>query len=243
MQTLATFLMPSGLAYLLFAAGLLTRVVPFARRASWTLLALGAAITLLFSSGRMAAALNSPLEFEYPAVLDARARPDARYIVVLGAWAADDPDMPVTGRLNASAAYRVLMALELHRQRPELPVIVSGTEVTTRVMADSLIAAGMPRTQVVLEGRSQVTADSAVNLRPWVGDSPFFLVTSAGHLPRAMASLERQGLAPVAVPTAHKQPRIWSHGSLAPSPDSLSHSDLAFHEYLGRIWYAIRDRA
>jgi uncharacterized SAM-binding protein YcdF (DUF218 family) len=235
MQTLATFLMPSGLAYLLFAAGLLTRVVPFARRASWTLLALGAAITLLFSSGRMAAALNSPL--------DARARPEARYIVVLGARAADDPDMPVTGRLNASAAYRVLMALELHRQRPELPVIVSGTEVTTRVMADSLIAAGMPRTQVVLEGRSQVTADSAVNLRPWVGDSPFFLVTSAGHLPRAMASLERQGLAPVAVPTDHKQPRIWSHGSLAPSPDSLSHSDLAFHEYLGRIWYAIRDRA
>src|SRR5687768_5279347 len=116
---------PSGMAYLLFATGLLTRFIPRTRSLSWPLLAGGALITLLFSLGQTAAALSSPLEYQWPAMRDGRQHPEARSIVVLSAWAADDPQLPVTGQLNASAAYRVLMALELHRQRPELDIIVS----------------------------------------------------------------------------------------------------------------------
>jgi uncharacterized SAM-binding protein YcdF (DUF218 family) len=148
-QLLGSLVVPSGIAYLLFSLGLLARLVPPARRFSWGLLASGAAITLLFSSGQVAAALLSPLEYEYPAVLDARAHPTARKIVVLGAWAANDDELPVTGRLNSSAAYRVLMAAELYRQRPEdLEVIVTGSSVTTAVMTDSLIAAGVPSSRI-----------------------------------------------------------------------------------------------
>jgi uncharacterized SAM-binding protein YcdF (DUF218 family) len=241
---LGSLVVPSGIAYLLFALGLLARLVPPARRFSWGLLACGAAITLLFSSGQVAAALLSPLEYEYPAVLDARAHPDARKIVVLGAWAADDDELPVTGRLNASAAYRVLMAAELYRQRPEdLEVIVTGSPVTTAVMSDSLIAAGVPSSRITREDRSAVTAESAENVKALVSGAPFFLVTSAGHLRRAMATMRKQDLDPIAVPTDHKQPRAWTRAEFAPRPESLSHSDLAIHEFIGRLWYSIRDRA
>ncbi len=243
MQLLGNLVTASGFAYFLFAAGLLARLLPFARRFSWGLLATGAGVTLIFSSGQVAAALSSPLEYQYPAVLDVRAHPEARHIVVLGAWAADDAGMPITGRLNASAAYRVLMAMELLEQRPEaLDIIVSGSPITVRVMTEALIAAGVPAAKITREDHSQVTAESAENLKPMVGGAPFFLVSSSGHMPRAMESMRRQDLHPIAVPTDHKQPREWTRAEFAPRPESLSHSDLALHEYVGRIWYAIRDR-
>jgi uncharacterized SAM-binding protein YcdF (DUF218 family) len=234
---------PSGLAYLFFITGLLARFMQRTRAWSWPLLATGALLTLLFSVGQTAAALSSPLEYQWPAIHDARERPEARRIVVLSAWAADDPELPVTGRLNASAAYRVLMALQLHRQRPELDVIVSGGAVTARVMADALLATGVPAERIRLEDASRFTAESAELLAPMVGREPFFMVTSAGHMRRALAAMQRQGLQPIAAPTDHQMPRDWLDAELLPRPNSLTTSDLAVHEYLGLLWYRLRDRA
>ena len=63
----------------------------------------------------VAAALMAPLEYAYPAVHSAQEFPGIRKIVVLTGYAADDPDMPLTGRLNASSAHRVTMTMQLHR--------------------------------------------------------------------------------------------------------------------------------
>lgn len=234
---------PSALAYLLLLLGLVSRFVPRARSLSWPLLACGALITLLFSVGQVAAALSAPLEYQWPAIHDARHYREARHIVVLSAWAAGDPELPVTGRLNASAAYRVLMALQLHRQRPELDIIVSGGDVTSRVMGDALIATGVPAHRIRYEDRSRFTAESAQLLASMVGDAPFVLVTSAGHMRRALAAMRRQGLSPIAAPTDHQMPHDWRAAEIVPRPSSLATSDLAVHEYLGLMWYRLRDRA
>lgn len=243
MELLTSLVLPSGITYLLFATGLITRWIPKLRRVSWPLLAVGALISLIFSTGMTSTALSSPIEYQWPAVHDARSHPEASRIVVLTGWAADDPELALSDRMNASSAFRVLMTLELHRQRPDLPIIVSGSKVTARVMADVLIATGVPATQISLEDRSTFTAESAEFLMPMTGDAPFLLVTSAGHLRRAMSTLQRHGLKPVAVPTDHRNSRDWSHGELLPRPESLVTSDLAMHEYLGLLWYRLRDRA
>jgi uncharacterized SAM-binding protein YcdF (DUF218 family) len=242
-EYVSMLVVPSGLAYLLFLTGLVARFIPRTRGWSWALLASGALITLTFSLGQTAAALSSPLEYRWPAVRDAQAHREARSIVVLSAWAADDPALPVTGQLNASAAYRVLMALELHRQRPELDIIVSGGDVTARVMGAALTAAGVPAERVRLETRSRTTAESAEQLAPLVGDAPFLLVTSAGHMHRSLAALERRGLRAIPAPTDHQMPRDWREAELVPRPGSLQSSDLAVHEYLGMLWYRLRGRA
>jgi uncharacterized SAM-binding protein YcdF (DUF218 family) len=68
------------------------------------------------------------------------------------------------------------------------------------------------------------------------------LVTSAFHIPRARAAFAAQGLAVVAAPTGFHGPPFQDVGSLLPSATGLRDSSLACHEYLGRVWYALRGR-
>jgi uncharacterized SAM-binding protein YcdF (DUF218 family) len=87
---------------------------------------------------------------------------------------------------------------------------------------------------------SRTTADSARQLHEWLGTRPFFLVTSAGHMPRAMAAMQRAQLAPIAAPTDYRMPREIGRAQFTPTPYGLAVADLATHEYLGRIWYALK---
>ncbi len=234
---------PSGAAYLLFVLGLLACAWRTTRRASWWLLAGSGALSLVFSIGKVAATLMSPIEYAYPTVHDGQQYPQARHIVVLTGWADTNPDLPLSGRLSASAAYRVLLALELFHDRPDCTVIVSGDPTTAHTMGDVLAKLGVPRDKLVLEDGSLNTSQSAANLRPLVGDEPFFLVTSGGHLPRAMGAFQRQQLRAIPAPTDHQLPHRWSLAEPWPSPHSLAVSDLAIHEYLGRLYYRLRGRA
>jgi uncharacterized SAM-binding protein YcdF (DUF218 family) len=197
---------------------------------------------LVFSSGKMAAALLSPLEYSQPALFTATAHPHVTKIVVLTGWAADDRLMPLSGRLNASSAYRILMAMELYRDCPRCDIIISGAEVTTRIMAEVVAKLGVPDSQIIREDKSGSTAESAANLQALLGTEPFFLVTSAGHMPRSLGVLNKQGLVAIPAPTEQQQPKNWRHALLQPSPQSLYGSDLAAHEYIGIAWYRLTDR-
>lgn len=231
---------PSGVAYILFALGLIAVAWRRTRRASWWLLAGSGLVYTVFSSGTVASALMSPLEYTHPALLHPEKYQQVRHIVVLTAYAADDPYMPVTGRLGTSTAFRVLMALELHRDRPDCDVIVSGDAKTVRVIADALLALGVPSDKLRLEDNSRTTADSAVNLKPMLAGEEFFLVTSAGHVPRSLGVLKRQGLRAIPAPTDYQLPKNWWEADAHPTPSSLAVSDLALHEYLGLAWYRLR---
>jgi uncharacterized SAM-binding protein YcdF (DUF218 family) len=236
-------LVPSGLGYLLAVCGGLLAFWARFRTISRWMLAGSAATMLVFSSGMVAAALMAPLEGAYPAVHSSRQFPDIRRIVVLTGYAADDQDMPLTGRLNASSAHRVTMTMQLHRDCPTCEVIVSGNKVTAKVMGEVLVELGLDPQLLVLEDRSLTTAQSSQNLRGITQDEPFFLVTSAGHMPRAIDVMQKAKLHAIPVPTDHQMPRRWTSARLAPSPDSLRVSDLAVHEYLGRLWYRLRGSA
>lgn len=237
---IGAMLVPSGLAYTLFVLGLLTALKAPWRKFSWALLALSGAITTIFSTGSVATALLSPLEYEYPAVHDTRTHQDIRRIVVLTGYAADDPAMPLTGRMHWASAFRVMMALQLQRGGCDAcDVIVSGEPTTARIMGESLLALGLPRERLSLETASLTTADSATNLQPLLKE-PFFLVTSAGHLRRSLAVLHKQGLQPVPVPTDYQGPKDWRNAEERPSPQSLVTSDLAMHEYIGLLWYRLK---
>jgi uncharacterized SAM-binding protein YcdF (DUF218 family) len=240
MALLASLLSPTGFAIALLVCGLLAAFWRRLRGLSWSLLAASGIVVTVFSSGMVAAALMSPLEYAYPALQDPRAHPEARHIVVLTGWAADDPAMPLTGRLNPSSAYRVLMTLELSRDRPDCDIVVSGDRRTARIMGEALETLGVPREKLRLEDGGSSTADSARLLPALVGKDAFFLVTSAGHLPRSMEEMKRSGLNAVPVPTDHQLPRDWRRADWKPAPTSLYASDLAIHEYLGRAWRRLR---
>jgi uncharacterized SAM-binding protein YcdF (DUF218 family) len=239
MRLLAGLALPSNFALLLLVLGLLAVVWPRTRRWSPWLLAASGLVLFGFSSGKVAAALMSPLEYAYPTIHDGRTHPEAHHIVVLTAYAADDRNMPLSGRLSATGAFRVLMALELHRDRPDCRIIVSGDK-TARIMADVLLDLGVPQALLTVEQQSTHTVDSVRQLKKLVGGEPFFLVTSAGHLPRSMLLVAQQGLKAIPVPTDFQLPRDWRRAELAPSPFSLQVSNLAVREHLGILWYRLR---
>jgi uncharacterized SAM-binding protein YcdF (DUF218 family) len=238
MSILTVLALPSGFALFLWLFGLLALLLR-RRGLSLGLMAASGLVVAVCSTGLMATALMSPLEYAYPRVRTDQ-HPEARHIVVLTAWASEDPALSLTDRLNASSAYRVLLALELSRERPDCDVIVSGSKTTAHVMAQALEKLGVPKARLRIEDQGDSTADSAALLGPFVGDSPFFLVTSAGHMPRSFAAMKRERLQPIAAPTEHQEPEAWHRAQWRPTAASLAVSDLAVHEYFARIWERMR---
>jgi len=240
LSALSDVVLPSNLAYLIFIAGLVARLRPRTREWSQPLLASAAVFTLIFSSGWIAALLLEPLEYRYPSWTAAQHPQPPDKIVVLTGWAADEQGMPLSGRLNSSSAYRVLMAAEIFRSYPASTVIVSGDVRTTEAMGAVLQQLGVPQQQLMLEQQSPSTAASAANLASLLRNQRFILVTSAGHMPRSMAVFRKQGSDPIPAPTEHRFTQTLTLQGALPRPSSLYSSDLAVHEYLGYLWYKLR---
>ena len=70
------------------------------------------------------------------------------------------------------------------------------------------------------------------------------LVTSAVHMPRAMALFRRRGAQPIPAPTHHMTldvPGV-ACASSSPRPGALDEVDAGVHEYLGMVWSKLRGR-
>jgi len=238
-NVLQAFVLPSNICFVLTFIGLALSIPARTRKAALGTFIVGGVLLFVFSSGKTAAWLMSPLEYAYPRIAD---RPVAgvRSIVILAAYAAPDPEMSLSDRPNSAALYRIVEGSLLWHKCRDCDVIVTGLAPTTTVMADLLVALGVPQDHVRLDNGSANTGASARNVRGMVGDAPFYLVTSAGHLPRAMAAFEKAGTRPLAAPTDHRLPRLVAQADWNLLPFHLEVSDVAVHERLGMWWYRWR---
>jgi uncharacterized SAM-binding protein YcdF (DUF218 family) len=237
---LKALVLPSSVCFLLTAVGLLLCLRARTRQAALLTLASAGVLLMVFASGKTATLLMSPLEYAYPRVPDQTA--PVRAIVVLTAYAVDDPDMPLSSRLNNSGLYRVVEAAHLWRRCQDCTMIVTGLAPTTRVMAELLVSLGVPQSQVRLDNDAANTSASATNMGRLLGDTPFFLVTSAGHMPRSMAVFTRAGMQPLPAPTDHQLPKSVSQAKWRLSTRHLQCSDFAVHERVGIWWYRLAGR-
>jgi len=196
--------------------------------------------------------LMQPLE-PYPALAEADLqRPAAQAIVLLGAGRNSDAleyDGDTVGPLTLQ---RMRYAAWL-QQRTGLPLFVSAGSpphedpplgrIMARVLRDEF---QVPVTAV--EDQSRTTWENAAFTAPLLrqrGIERVYVVSHAWHLPRAMRAFERQGLQPIPAPTGFET-RYGDDGLLPgdfyPEPTALLRSYYAIHEYLGRAWYALRER-
>lgn len=175
---------------------------------------------------------------------------DIAGIVVLGGATSDGAVAAARGQptLNG-AAERLTTALALHRAMPGKPFVVSGfsgrlnprgwneAEITARLFEQQ----GVDPAGVRFEDESRNTAQNARLTRELVGAGaarPWLLITSAAHMPRAVASFRAQGLAVLAYPVDYRTepanlqwPRDIS--------DSLGLAAIALHEWLGLLVYYV----
>jgi uncharacterized SAM-binding protein YcdF (DUF218 family) len=175
--------------------------------------------------------------------LDARAK-DARWIVVLGGGHSYSRQLPANSALNVSTLARLVEATRLKRLVPKAKMILSGgfggSITHAEILADTAVALGVPREDLVLEKRTFDTADEAHFISPIVGQDPFILVSSASHLPRAVALFRKQGKDPLPSPADFTTGPGWSLESFFPSSTSLGKLERASHEYVGWIWSRLR---
>jgi uncharacterized SAM-binding protein YcdF (DUF218 family) len=236
-ELLKELLLPSHISAILFFFGLCFSAIGKFRRKGQYLLAAGAAVYLVFSNGLIAASVIGPLEYRYPPLLRPGAHPQVDTAVVLTSYAANDLEMPLSSRPGASAAYRVLEASRLYAGGHVTTVVVSGDATAAGIMADLLKVSGVPNTAIVVDSGAAHTVDSARRLKSILTTSEVFLVTSAGHMPRALGVFRAQGVDAIPAPTDFQLPRDPSMASMKPTPFHLRVSDLAVHEYAGLLWY------
>lgn len=238
-MALHEIVLPSGAVALLFLLGIVALAFARTRTRAWLPLAGAGLLYLVFSNGLTATLLMSPLEYAYPALDEPGEYPDASVIVVLTGYAAEDANMPFSSLLNSSSAFRVIEAANLFAERPDSRIIVSGSQPAAGIMAEQLRRLGVPPEKLTLDGKSPDTSDSAAAIAGMTGGQSLILVTSAGHMKRAVGLFRAQGLDPIPAPTDYQLPRRVRAASWTPSALHLRVSDYAIHEYLALAWHEL----
>ena len=162
-------------------------------------------------------------------------------IVVLAGHAEKDLNRPVSSYVNSPSAFRLIEAIRLLQKNPKSELIVSGYGAA-QVMKQLLVEVGIDMEKANIENQSTSTYESALFLKDKLLDRNFFLVTSAGHMPRAMGVFKKQQMNPIPAPTDYMSRKNYMAISYLPSPRHLMYSDLAIHEYLAIMWYKFTNR-
>lgn len=230
---------PSTLIALLLVAGTALLIAQRCRRFAVVCVTGATLLYVVLGSGWTASWLLGNLEFRHSAEPLAPLTNRATAIVVLTGYAHADPAVPITAQLNRASAVRILEAARLIAQHP-VPVYISGYQEVPHLLAQALQSVAASHIDVQVDAQAHSTYESAANLTSKLQTRHFYLVTSAGHMPRSIAVFESLGMRPIPAPTDFLAQRDWFRADILPEGRYLEMSDLAFHEYLGMLWYRFR---
>ena len=218
------------------------------RRIGLALVVSGALVLLVMSLPMTAGFMVHSLELKAGPYADPTelSRDGVRCIVVLGGDLRGG-DLSPADRVAYTSLVRVMEGIRLWKGLPKSKLVLSGGSVCSRSMATGLGMAllaqeiGVPKNAIVVENQSWDTEDEARFLKPILGKDKFALVTSACHMRRSVLDFKRMGLNPIPAPADFQTKDF--HGGLGefiPSPDALTMSQIAIHEYLGTLWLKMK---
>jgi uncharacterized SAM-binding protein YcdF (DUF218 family) len=247
-KILGFFALPSNALIAVGLVGLVLLCTRFTRLASWLILT---SLVLIAIAGLspLGNALILPLEQRFPPWDPSRGPPDG--IVVLGG--AISPDISAARGAVAlnEAAERIIAAVELARRYPNARIIYSGGTnalifaegVEAAFAVRQLEALGVAHDRITAEEQSRNTIENAVFSRLVANPKPgerWLLVTSAYHMPRAMAAFRAAQFPIEAYPvdwrTRGPADVVTPFGSLS---EGLGRTDTAAHEWLGLLAYRL----
>ena len=241
LKLLYAWLLPPGIFLLALLA-----VYCFGRKTNngrWLVLVF--ALIYLLSIRVVSDRLIKPLEdlYKQPAVSDIK---NVQAIVVLGSGSYEGvPDFDGVGQNSESATVRLGAVLRLHRVL-NLPMVLSGGRLFNDMDTEASIeyrflrACGIEDRYMIKEDRSRNTAENAKYVKQIYQQHRFkkvILVTSAFHMPRAVALFQRESMDVIPYPTDYKTDKKLRVNAFAftPSADCLYHNSLAMKEYLGLL--------
>jgi uncharacterized SAM-binding protein YcdF (DUF218 family) len=247
-KTLGLLTVPSNFMMALGLIGILLLCTRLRRLASWLIVT---SLVLIAFAGYspLGKILMLPLEQRFPPWDASRGAPDG--IVVLGG--AIDPEISLARRnvaLNGSAE-RITATAELARRYPNARIVFSGgtssldpdAPLEAPVAVKELEALGVAHDRITTDEQSRNTIENAVFSHLLANPKPgerWILVTSAAHMPRAIAVFRAAGFPVEAYPvdyrTRGRDDATRLHTSLA---EGLEMTDQAIHEWAGLVVYRL----
>ncbi len=233
---------PFALALLLALLALVFRLLG-RRRTAIALFASGVAVAWLCSLPLMGDVFLLPLESRYPPLDEAAPQlAQVSAIVVLGSAYSPRDNRPITAVLDAEGLARIAEGVRLGLRFPAAKLVVSGgspnpNTVPAHGYARFAREFGISPERLVVLDTARDTPQEATAVASLPNTGNFILVTSAQHMPRAMALMERAGLSPIPAPTSNHTGSRLSVGSwrdvVLPSASGARKTELAWHEYMG----------
>ena len=242
-EILKILLLPSNLITWLFFISLALYLFKFTTHSINSYLL---AITLYFflGCGPVSQYLLSKLEYQYPPYdITADNSSEPSTIILLTGSGDLKPKTPLSAQINSSSTYRLVEASHIFNNSPPgSRIIISGTFMVSNLIKNNLKKTGVPEGSIHIDKHAGTTYLSANNLSKMDINKDIVLITSAGHMPRAIAVFKSFGFTPVPAPTDFLTKQNIFSATYLPSPQHLSNTDLAIHEYIAIIWYKLTDK-
>ncbi len=242
------FVYPLGLGV---GLGVLAFAVLRWRTVARVILALSIAVLWVPSMPVFANWLSTVWESAYPP-LAADQLPETDVIVLLGGLIAQPLPPRVEPDLK-DAGDRLFKAARLFHAGRAPRILVSGGNTPWQsaaapeavYIADMLVELGVPRAAIQIETVSRNTRENAVNTAAIVRENGWrtaLLVTSADHMPRAVACFEKVGVAVTAASAdVHARTPFYSTVlDVLPDADALVQTTSVVKEMIGLIYYRVR---
>jgi uncharacterized SAM-binding protein YcdF (DUF218 family) len=242
------FLTPSNFIGLLGVLGLVCLLVRF-RRAGGILLIAATLLLIIGGWSPVGRAALMALEDRFP---QPQLGEPITGIIMLGGAV----DTHITAERGQPAlnegGERITTVADLSRRFPAARVLLSGganhvltTQPVTEsaVARDMLVALGVEPSRMELEERSRTTCENAEQslllARPAAGDR-WLLVTSASHMPRAIACFRAVGFPVIPYPVDYRtRGEADLRRPVDTVADGLAALDLAAHEWIGLATYRL----
>ncbi len=240
---------PASTLLLLLAAAFLRKIRP---RLAGVFFSIAVICLYVLSTGMFADFLMRNLETRYPPAR-VESVPEADAIVVLGGYLHS-----AGGQRRYSefmeAADRLWMGSRLYHAGKAPIILLTGGNVQilgsygvpeARAAKDFLREWGVPDDAILVEDKSQNTHENAAFSKPILAARrarKLLLVTSAYHMPRAVAIFRREGLDVTPVATDYQtgwgEPAVLFQ--LLPDAEALARSKGAIREWMGLAVYRLR---
>ncbi len=241
-------LCPFSICLELFLLGLI--LLWFSRRKylGKVVVTLAFCLLVVFSSYPLAALVLAPLEYSYPRFSnssdsEASKTHNIHYIVVLGGMSYSNEKIPITSQLSNTSIARLIEGIRIHRKIPGSTLILSGGRsrydpaTDADYMSQVAVALGVDAKDIITENISKNTYEEATIIKGIARDERFVLVTSAAHMPRAMALFRNLGMEPIPAPTDYRLKISfgWHLREFIPRVDGLRLTKAATYEYLALV--------
>jgi uncharacterized SAM-binding protein YcdF (DUF218 family) len=249
-KLIAPFLMPVPFCLALVLLGLALLWFTRRQKAGKYLTTLGAVVLLLLGYGAVSGRLLATLERQHLPVTDVSASAGrVRWVVVLGGGSSADDGLPAVMRLSEGSLARLIEGIRLQRQLPGSRLLLSGgsvfgSDADAETMRALSVELGVDPSVLELDSVSPDTETQAEIIHTRLGTEEFYLVTSASHMPRALALFRKAGTNPIPAPTHFltQKDRGFAPSNFFPNAGSLRRAEAAAYEYLGLAWAKVRGK-